>query len=246
VQKKSHRPRLWWCPTGDLAELPLHAAGIYDGPKSNQDCTAEYVVSSYTPTLSALRTARQGATRQVRTCTGSSVLNPDDHDNTQDTQTGVFVIAQSDVPGLPRLANAIVEARTIERVLSAKLPKSSVVLTVREDHVPLSTILEIIKSTTTNVVHLACHAQQAPDDPLDSGFSLYNGRLTLEDLMELRDSDADLRPHAQLAYLSACDSAAVDENQPDESLNLASAMLFAGFKSVIATMWSVKTCDRTR
>ncbi|MEV4021064.1 CHAT domain-containing tetratricopeptide repeat protein [Nonomuraea angiospora] len=41
--------RLWWCPTGLLAFLPLHAAA------------PDHVVSSYTPTLQALIEARQAA-----------------------------------------------------------------------------------------------------------------------------------------------------------------------------------------
>jgi CHAT domain-containing protein len=81
------------------------------------------------------------------------------------------------------------------------------------------------------VLHLACHAHQDPHDPLESGFDLPGGRLTLSQLMKLN------LPEAQLAYLSACESAAVDENQPDEAMNLAATMLFVGFKSVVATMW---------
>jgi len=47
-------PRLWWCPMSPLAFLPLHAAGIYT---TNEHGTkvSDYVVSSYTPTLAALR-----------------------------------------------------------------------------------------------------------------------------------------------------------------------------------------------
>ncbi|RMI28754.1 CHAT domain-containing protein, partial [Streptomyces triticirhizae] len=45
-------PRLWWCPTGVLTALPLHAAG--DGERAVPDL----VVSSHTPTLAAL--ARTG------------------------------------------------------------------------------------------------------------------------------------------------------------------------------------------
>jgi CHAT domain-containing protein len=44
-------------------------------------------------------------------------------------------------------------------------------------------------------------------------------------------------PNGQLAYLSACESAAADANQPDEAVNIATAMLYVGFKSVIATLW---------
>ncbi|CAG8697403.1 9223_t:CDS:1, partial [Acaulospora colombiana] len=46
-------PRIWWCATGPLAFLPIHAAGIYD-PGSVDSQISDYVISSYTPTLSAL------------------------------------------------------------------------------------------------------------------------------------------------------------------------------------------------
>jgi CHAT domain-containing protein len=44
-------PRLTWCATGPLAFLLLHAAGCYNEPGPR---VFDYVVSSYTPTLSAL------------------------------------------------------------------------------------------------------------------------------------------------------------------------------------------------
>ncbi|CAE6422057.1 unnamed protein product [Rhizoctonia solani] len=46
-------PRVTWCATGPLSYLPLHAAGDYDDPQMKA-FTFEYVISSYTPTLSAL------------------------------------------------------------------------------------------------------------------------------------------------------------------------------------------------
>ncbi|CAE6432828.1 unnamed protein product [Rhizoctonia solani] len=48
----SKLPRITWCATGPLSFLPLHAAGDYRD--SGQKKAFEYVVSSYTPTLSAL------------------------------------------------------------------------------------------------------------------------------------------------------------------------------------------------
>ena len=47
-----HLPRIWWCATGSLAFLPSHAAGIYDAEIGNK--LSDYVVSSYTPTLTAI------------------------------------------------------------------------------------------------------------------------------------------------------------------------------------------------
>jgi CHAT domain-containing protein len=83
-----------------------------------------------------------------------------------------------------------------------------------------------------NILHLACHGRQDPTTPFNSGFELVNGRLTLKQLMRVRTPE-----HAQLAYLSTCDSAAQDRSRPEEGLNLAATMLHAGFKSIIASMW---------
>ncbi|MBO3752127.1 CHAT domain-containing protein [Streptosporangiaceae bacterium NEAU-GS5] len=48
--------RVWWCPTGPLTALPLHAASL-DG----RNALLDLVVSSYTPTLGALIAARRPA-----------------------------------------------------------------------------------------------------------------------------------------------------------------------------------------
>ncbi|EKM59784.1 uncharacterized protein PHACADRAFT_250514, partial [Phanerochaete carnosa HHB-10118-sp] len=47
------RPRIWWCPVGPFPPLPLHAAGRY-APDAPVTCTADFLVSSYIPTISAL------------------------------------------------------------------------------------------------------------------------------------------------------------------------------------------------
>jgi CHAT domain-containing protein/tetratricopeptide (TPR) repeat protein len=47
-------PRLWWCPTGALTGLPVHAAGYHHTP----DTVLDLVVSSYAPTVRALTSAR--------------------------------------------------------------------------------------------------------------------------------------------------------------------------------------------
>ncbi|WP_422735977.1 CHAT domain-containing protein [Micromonospora sp. WMMD729] len=49
-------PRLWWCPTGVLTLLPLHAAG----PLDHGDGVLDRVVPSYTASLRALTHARRG------------------------------------------------------------------------------------------------------------------------------------------------------------------------------------------
>ncbi len=61
---------MWWCPTGPAAVLPLHAAGRHRHPSTQfqhdamgekaalADTVAGRVISSYTPTLTALTQAR--------------------------------------------------------------------------------------------------------------------------------------------------------------------------------------------
>jgi CHAT domain-containing protein len=82
-----------------------------------------------------------------------------------------------------------------------------------------------------NIIHLACHGIQDDDDATQSGFCLGDGRLTIAKIMELK------LDNAFLAFLSACETAKGDKDQPDQAMHLAAAMLFSGFKSVIATMW---------
>jgi CHAT domain-containing protein len=205
------RPRLWWCPAGPSAELPLHAAGIYKGAR--QDCLANYVVSSYTPTLSALINVQSAATRD----------RPQDESN-------VLLVSVPNAPGLPPLPNTRVEADLIRKIMP-----STALIALSGNQTSIENILGALPDAS--VLHLACHGHQSQDNMLASGFSLHDGRLTLKRLMEL-----DL-PHAELAYLSACETASTDEYQPDEAINLAATMLFVGFKSVIATMWYVPRED---
>lgn len=81
------------------------------------------------------------------------------------------------------------------------------------------------------IVHIASHGHQDRIDPLQSGFIMRDRMLTVSELMKL-----DL-PQAFFAFLSACETARGDEKQPDQAVHLAAAMFFAGFKSVIGTMW---------
>ncbi|VDC00819.1 unnamed protein product [Peniophora sp. CBMAI 1063] len=49
--------------------------------------------------------------------------------------------------------------------------------------------------------------------------------------------------NAELAFLSACQTAVGDEKIPGESMHLAAGMLAVGYKGVIATMWSIQDDD---
>ncbi|TFK16796.1 hypothetical protein FA15DRAFT_661907 [Coprinopsis marcescibilis] len=83
-------------------------------------------------------------------------------------------------------------------------------------------------------VHLACHAIQNKVEPLQSGFYFHDGALSLSRIIK-----KDLK-HADLAFLSACQTSAGEEKLSEEAVHLAGGMLAAGYRGVVATMWSVR------
>jgi CHAT domain-containing protein len=120
------------------------------------------------------------------------------------------------------------------------LPEAMKEATIVREHVSPSKTFQV--STTdgvlehiqaASILHLACHGTQNLSDALQSGFHLEDGMLTISKLTELE------LPRAFLAVLDACETAKGDIAQPDQAIHLAGAMLFAGFKSVVATMWYV-------
>jgi CHAT domain-containing protein len=83
-------------------------------------------------------------------------------------------------------------------------------------------------------IHLACHGVQRPDEPTKSALILEDGHLTLEEIIELN------LPKAEFAFLSACQTTTGDENLSEEAVHIAGGMLLAGYRGVVATMWSIQ------
>jgi CHAT domain-containing protein len=138
----------------------------------------------------------------------------------------VLIVSQPDTPGQSPIPGTEKEAVLI----LSKFPKSSIVLSRNEGTV--AAVLEGME--THNWVHFACHGLQDPIDPTKSAFLLYDGKLTLSSLM------SQSFHHAELAFLSACQTASGEEELPEEAIHLAAGMLSVGYKSIIGTMWSIK------
>jgi CHAT domain-containing protein len=203
------RPRLHWCANGGFVFLPLHAAGIYQGSASAQVCCSDYVVSSYTPTVSALLRAQAQATPVAPSDVDMLLVGEDCAKN----------------PALNRLWSVRRELECIELV--AKSQQFGRAVEVIGSAATVQQVTERVKSAS----FLACHGIQDQTNALESGFYLSDGKLTISKLMDLQ------LDKPWLAYLSACETAKGDAEQPDQVMHLAAAMLFAGFKHVVATMW---------
>ena len=89
------------------------------------------------------------------------------------------------------------------------------------------------KMESFSSIHLACHASQNSAEFLQSRFLFHQGSLSLERIM-----DKNLK-HADLAFLSACQTSAGEITLSDEAVHLAAGMLAAGYRRVVATMWSI-------
>lgn len=205
-------PHVTWCTTGPLAQLPLHAAGIYDhAAQRSRLHVFDYVVSSYTPSLSILTRCSEGHSPQVPI--------PD-----------LLVVTQPATPGQPPLPSTRDEGARLKALFS----QESYTL-LEHDQATVDATLDAVNKHTW--VHFACHGFQNLGDPTQSAFALFDGRLSLAALMSTASENAEL------AFLSACQTATGDERLPEESAHLAAGMLAVGFKGVVATMWSIKDED---
>jgi tetratricopeptide (TPR) repeat protein len=212
-------PRIWWCPTGPLTLLPLHAAGHYpvaaEMSASSSQTVPARVISSYTPTLAALQRARE-----------ASVVASD--------TIRQLAIGMPTTPG----QEALPKVRHELRVLAKYFPPPRQGRQLLGQDATCAAVLDALPDYPW--VHLACHAYQQSTDPSDSAFALHDGPLTLASLSALH------LDHAELAFLSACQTATGDLRLPDEAIHLAAAMQLLGYRHVIATMWTIadKTAPR--
>ena len=87
--------------------------------------------------------------------------------------------------------------------------------------------------------HFSCHGILDAGKPFDTSFKLYQGkRLTLLEIIWSR------LPSAEFAFLSACHTAELTEKSvTGEGLHLTAAVQFAGFRSVVGTMWAMADID---
>lgn len=160
------------------------------------------------------------------TPTLEALLKPRTTTKANDICPKTLIVSQPNTPGYSPISGTTEEASTVASLLG---PPSSTVLDDTE-----GTVNAVLDGMTTHSwVHLACHGVQNREDPLHSAFALYNGRLTLETLMMKH------LPNADLAVLSACQTATGHLKLPEEAVHLAAGMLNIGYKSVIGTMWSI-------
>jgi tetratricopeptide (TPR) repeat protein len=88
------------------------------------------------------------------------------------------------------------------------------------------------------VLHLACHGQFRPDNPLFSSLHLADGFVTVRDICAQRLT-------AEIVTLSACETGLNKIFAGDEILGLARGFLAAGAKSLVLSLWTVSDAATT-
>ena len=174
-------------------------------------------VSSYTPTIRALRHAR-----------GQRPTPPE--------STRALIVAMPTTPAAPPLRNVAAEAAAVCK----RLPRPELLMEG-------GAIPPLVAGTPTrenvvtqlercSIAHFACHGFSDPADPSRSELLLHDRAdpLTVTSLAPVNLERADL------AYLSACQTAVNSASSLlDEAIHLAAAFQLAGFPHVIGTLWEI-------
>lgn len=138
----------------------------------------------------------------------------------------MLVVAVPEVPGKPPLRAVRKEVKALNELWDTDKDKL---------HAADATHENVLAALAEHpYVHFACHGVSDQNNPAHSNLLLHRGDpLTVLDLSKLR-----LRS-ARLAMLSACHTARTSPNLADEAVHLAGAFQFAGYASVVGTLWHV-------
>ncbi|MEW1828073.1 CHAT domain-containing protein [Streptomyces sp. NPDC088196] len=147
-------PRLWWSASGPLAHLPLHAAGHHRAAELGDGRSVlDRAASSYTPSIRALRHARQApVTRGGR---------------------GPYLAVRQPTGADGRDGASVAEVQAIVQTLGG-------LRIVQGADATVARVLTELSSAAT--VHFACHGLSVAEDPSKSLLKLADGQLTVRDV----------------------------------------------------------------
>ena len=214
---KPRLARIYWCPSGPLAAMPLHAASPRRAHHAEgQQSVMDLAVSSTISTISALTRARQ---RLVKSPQGEPGR--------------VLLVAMPQTPGGLDLPGVAAEAD----YLAKRYP--NLVDPLGPDQTTPATCLTVLSALGSHEwVHFACHAYSDLEAPSRSCLLLQDYQdmpMTVAEIAVQRSRSADF------AFLSACSTATPSGKLTEESIHLSSALQIAGFTHVIGTLWPL--CD---
>ncbi|KAG1772963.1 TPR-like protein [Suillus placidus] len=177
--------------------------------EKKRDSLPHMYISSYTPTLATLVRARQQVSRDA----------PPQH---------FVAIGQGNPDGGRPLECVATELAAVAQRL---VPVVSSFASLEDNDATVEGALDALNHNQW--LHLACHGMPNRQQPFESSFAMRDGPLMIKHIIRSNWQKPEF------AFLSACHTTVGDEKSPDESIHLAAAMQFSGFRSVIGSMWSV-------
>ena len=149
------------------------------------------------------------------------------HKEQPSSEFKLLAVAQPSTPGQRRLGKTTLEVAEIRKHIGSR--------SMMELQGADATVERVIEGLSNcGWVHFACHGSQNRSDPTKSALMLHDGGLEFGAI-----TGKVLPSTAEFAFLSACQTASGDETLPEEAVHLAAGMLFVGYRSVIATLWSI-------
>jgi CHAT domain-containing protein len=95
-----------------------------------------------------------------------------------------------------------------------------------------ATCKAVLENQNKDIIHLSCHGEFDLDHPHKSGIMLFDGPLTVKDLIKMHLK-------TELVTLSACSTGLSKYTHGNEMVGLIRAVLYAGAPSVIVSLWPV-------
>lgn len=209
-------PQVWWIPTGQLSQLPLHAAGCH--AQGSTETVLDRVMSSY---VSSIKVLIYG--RRHHVCSPSRPLS--DH---------ALVVAMRETPGfaMNRILPFAADEVEMLKDLCPSLQLKPIGPTRRKEDV-LDNLHEC------RIFHFAGHGHSDPEEPSQSCLFLEDWESNPLTVGDLRDYRLQQNPPF-LGFLSACSTGANEVDKlRDEGIHLVSAFQLAGFRHVVGTLWEV-------
>ncbi|WP_168801398.1 CHAT domain-containing protein [Glycomyces buryatensis] len=139
-----------------------------------------------------------------------------------------LLVAAENAAPLPLLPGVVKEVRSLGKILPGSLTLTGERAVRRE-------VLAALPSH--DWAHFACHAVYPHGGSSTGGLMLHdaNGRP-----LSIGDIAAKWSQGAELAFLSACDTAQSAPELADEAVHLAGAFQLAGYRQVVGTLWPVQ------
>jgi CHAT domain-containing protein len=191
---------------------PLAFLPLHAAGSGQADGTVlDRVISSYLPTVRSL----PDPASSVKTAPAGTAAPT------------ALAVAMTETPGMDDLSLAEEEAAHV----AARVPGTTVLIGAEATGAAVRDLLP-----EHAWAHFACHAVSSPADAAGAQLRLHDH---LDREFAVRDIAALRNDRAELAYLSACDTAHGPQRLADEAIHLTGAFHLAGYPHVIGTLWSI-------